>query len=134
MGGGGLQALGQGACGLTPRPDLPRAPSLCQQQLPATGVPITHQRFDQMRDMFDDYVRTRTLHNWKFWVVSSLGQWRGERCSRTRLGPMQAPLPGPGRVSELLPEERAPILPPPSRPLASWPAALPSGGLGAEGN
>lgn len=25
-----------------------------------------------MRDMFDDYVRTRTLHNWKFWVVSTL--------------------------------------------------------------
>lgn len=48
-------------------------PSLCQQQLPATGVPITHQRFDQMRDMFDDYVRTRTLHNWKFWVVSLFG-------------------------------------------------------------
>ncbi|XP_061064323.1 carbohydrate-responsive element-binding protein isoform X2 [Eubalaena glacialis] len=70
--GGALQALGQGACGLTPRPDLPRAPSLCQQQLPATGVPITHQRFDQMRDMFDDYVRTRTLHNWKFWVFSIL--------------------------------------------------------------
>ncbi|ELR58470.1 Williams-Beuren syndrome chromosomal region 14 protein [Bos mutus] len=62
----------QGACCLTPRPDPPRAPSLCQQQLPATGVPITHQRFDQMRDMFDDYVRTRTLHNWKFWVFSIL--------------------------------------------------------------
>ncbi|XP_029076963.1 carbohydrate-responsive element-binding protein isoform X4 [Monodon monoceros] len=70
--GGALQALGQGACCLAPRPDLPRAPSLCQQQLPATGVPITHQRFDQMRDMFDDYVRTRTLHNWKFWVFSIL--------------------------------------------------------------
>ncbi|KAM6155378.1 carbohydrate-responsive element-binding protein [Rhynchocyon petersi] len=46
--------------------------NLCQQQLPATGVPITHQRFDQMRDMFDHYVRTRTLHNWKFWVFSIL--------------------------------------------------------------
>ncbi|KAJ1067458.1 hypothetical protein K5549_010576 [Capra hircus] len=54
--------------------ELNAAINLCQQQLPATGVPITHQRFDQMRDMFDDYVRTRTLHNWKFWVVSSLGQ------------------------------------------------------------
>lgn len=60
-----------------PSPDRPPAPSLCQQQLPATGVPITHQRFDQMRDMFDDYVRTRTLHNWKFWVVSSLSRWGG---------------------------------------------------------
>ncbi|XP_065748604.1 carbohydrate-responsive element-binding protein [Phocoena phocoena] len=51
---------------------LNAAINLCQQQLPATGVPITHQRFDQMRDMFDDYVRTRTLHNWKFWVFSVL--------------------------------------------------------------
>lgn len=56
----------------------PLPPSLCQQQLPATGVPITHQRFDQMRDMFDEYVRTRTLHNWKFWVVSSPGQQWGQ--------------------------------------------------------
>uniref|UniRef100_A0A452RPL4 MLX interacting protein like n=1 Tax=Ursus americanus TaxID=9643 RepID=A0A452RPL4_URSAM len=52
--------------------ELNAAINLCQQQLPATGVPITHQRFDQMRDMFDDYVRTRTLHNWKFWVFSVL--------------------------------------------------------------
>ncbi|XP_056675748.1 carbohydrate-responsive element-binding protein isoform X2 [Monodelphis domestica] len=52
--------------------ELNAAINLCQQQLPATGVPITHQRFDQMRDMFEDYVRTRTLHNWKFWVFSLL--------------------------------------------------------------
>uniref|UniRef100_A0A8C9DCA0 MLX interacting protein like n=1 Tax=Panthera leo TaxID=9689 RepID=A0A8C9DCA0_PANLE len=52
--------------------ELNAAINLCQQQLPATGVPITHQRFDQMRDMFNDYVRTRTLHNWKFWVFSIL--------------------------------------------------------------
>ncbi|XP_059549455.1 carbohydrate-responsive element-binding protein isoform X5 [Myotis daubentonii] len=52
--------------------ELNAAINLCQQQLPATGVPITHQRFDQMRDMFDDYVRARTLHNWKFWVFSIL--------------------------------------------------------------
>ncbi|XP_043387294.1 carbohydrate-responsive element-binding protein isoform X2 [Chelonia mydas] len=44
--------------------------NLCQQQLPATGVPITRQRFDQMRDMFDEYVRSCTLQNWKFWVFS----------------------------------------------------------------
>lgn len=48
-------------------------------------MPITHQRFNQMRDMFDDYVRARTLHNWKFWVVSSLGRRQGECCSQTRL-------------------------------------------------
>ncbi|XP_042542842.1 carbohydrate-responsive element-binding protein isoform X1 [Dipodomys spectabilis] len=52
--------------------ELNAAINLCQQQLPATGVPITHQRFDHMRHMFDDYVRTRTLHNWKFWVFSIL--------------------------------------------------------------
>ncbi|XP_004705682.1 carbohydrate-responsive element-binding protein isoform X1 [Echinops telfairi] len=52
--------------------ELNAAINQCQQQLPATGVPITHQRFDQMRDMFDNYVRTRTLHNWKFWVFSIL--------------------------------------------------------------
>ncbi|XP_009998506.1 PREDICTED: carbohydrate-responsive element-binding protein [Chaetura pelagica] len=46
------------------------APSLCQEQLPATGVPITRQRFDQMRGMFDEYVRSSTLQNWKFWIVS----------------------------------------------------------------
>ncbi|XP_029469402.1 carbohydrate-responsive element-binding protein [Rhinatrema bivittatum] len=44
--------------------------NLCQQQLPATGVPITRQRFDQMRKMFDEYVQSRTLQNWKFWVFS----------------------------------------------------------------
>lgn len=44
--------------------------SSCQQQLPATGVPVTRQRFDHMRKMFDEYVRNRTLQNWKFWIVS----------------------------------------------------------------
>ncbi|OWK61205.1 MLX-interacting protein [Lonchura striata] len=42
----------------------------CQQQLPATGVPVTRKRFDHMRKMFDEYVRIRTLQNWKFWIVS----------------------------------------------------------------
>ncbi|XP_054851856.1 MLX-interacting protein [Eublepharis macularius] len=42
----------------------------CQRQLPATGVPITRQRFDQMRSMFEEYVRNRTLQNWKFWIFS----------------------------------------------------------------
>ncbi|XP_067393846.1 carbohydrate-responsive element-binding protein isoform X2 [Emydura macquarii macquarii] len=49
---------------------LNAAINLCQQQLPATGVPITRQRFDQMRDMFEEYVRSSTLQNWKFWVFS----------------------------------------------------------------
>ncbi|NWU91060.1 MLXIP protein, partial [Upupa epops] len=42
----------------------------CQQQLPATGAPVTQQRFDRMRKMFDEYVRSRTLQNWKFWIFS----------------------------------------------------------------
>lgn len=44
--------------------------SACQQQLPATGVPITRQRFDYMRQKFREYVRAQTLQNWKFWIVS----------------------------------------------------------------
>ncbi|XP_060548130.1 MLX-interacting protein [Pantherophis guttatus] len=42
----------------------------CQQQLPATGVPITRQRFDQMRNMFEDYIRNRSQQNLKFWIFS----------------------------------------------------------------
>ncbi|NXU50772.1 MLXPL protein, partial [Turnix velox] len=46
--------------------------NLCQEQLPATGVPITRQRFDRMRSLFDEYVRSSTLQNWKFWIFSIL--------------------------------------------------------------
>ncbi|NXJ15428.1 MLXIP protein, partial [Odontophorus gujanensis] len=42
----------------------------CQQRLPATGVPVTWQRFDHVRSMFDEYVRNSTLQNWKFWIFS----------------------------------------------------------------
>ncbi|XP_055054161.2 carbohydrate-responsive element-binding protein isoform X2 [Misgurnus anguillicaudatus] len=41
-----------------------------QQQLPATGVPITRQRFDLMREKFREYVRVQTLQDWKFWIFS----------------------------------------------------------------
>ncbi|CAB1319809.1 unnamed protein product [Coregonus sp. 'balchen'] len=44
--------------------------NVCQEQLPATGVPITRHRFDHMREKFDEYVKSRTLQNWKFWIVS----------------------------------------------------------------
>lgn len=44
--------------------------SLCQEQLPATGVPVTRNRYDHMQEKFDEYVKTRTLQNWKFWVFS----------------------------------------------------------------
>ncbi|KAJ8394314.1 hypothetical protein AAFF_G00047210 [Aldrovandia affinis] len=44
--------------------------SSCHQKLPATGVPVTQPRFDYMWDNFNDYVRNRTLQNWKFWIFS----------------------------------------------------------------
>ncbi|XP_040005787.1 carbohydrate-responsive element-binding protein-like isoform X2 [Xiphias gladius] len=49
---------------------LNSAINACQQQLPATGVPITRQRFDHMRQKFREYVRAQTLQNWKFWIFS----------------------------------------------------------------
>ncbi|RXN12752.1 carbohydrate-responsive element-binding -like protein [Labeo rohita] len=49
---------------------LNTAINACQQQLPATGVPITRQRFDHMREKFREYVRAQTLQNWKFWIFS----------------------------------------------------------------
>ncbi|XP_026777279.3 carbohydrate-responsive element-binding protein-like [Pangasianodon hypophthalmus] len=49
---------------------LNSAINVCQQQLPATGVPITRQRFDHMRERFREYVQAQTLQNWKFWIFS----------------------------------------------------------------
>uniref|UniRef100_UPI0037E8C12C carbohydrate-responsive element-binding protein n=1 Tax=Semicossyphus pulcher TaxID=241346 RepID=UPI0037E8C12C len=49
---------------------LNSAINACQQQLPATGVPITRQRFDHMRQKFREYVQAQTLQNWKFWIFS----------------------------------------------------------------
>ncbi|XP_026865085.2 MLX-interacting protein isoform X1 [Electrophorus electricus] len=42
----------------------------CQEQLPPTGVPITRHRFDHMKEKYDEYVKNRTLQNWKFWIFS----------------------------------------------------------------
>ncbi|XP_066227145.1 MLX-interacting protein isoform X2 [Saccopteryx leptura] len=42
----------------------------CQQLLPATGVPVSRCQFGHMTDMFDEYVKSRTLQNWKFWIFS----------------------------------------------------------------
>lgn len=44
--------------------------SNCQAMLPATGAPVSRQRASKMREMFNEYVRIRTLENWKFWIVS----------------------------------------------------------------
>ncbi|KAG8597659.1 hypothetical protein GDO81_002351 [Engystomops pustulosus] len=50
--------------------ELHHAISCCQEQLPATGVPVTPQRVEHTRDLFDKYVKSRTLENWKFWIFS----------------------------------------------------------------
>ncbi|XP_013000251.1 MLX-interacting protein isoform X3 [Cavia porcellus] len=42
----------------------------CQQLLPASGVSVTPRQVDHMTDMFDEYVKSRTLQNWKFWIFS----------------------------------------------------------------
>ncbi|XP_070760126.1 MLX-interacting protein [Enoplosus armatus] len=44
--------------------------NFCQEQLPATGVPIRRYRFDHMQEKFNEYVKNRTLQNWKFWIFS----------------------------------------------------------------
>uniref|UniRef100_A0A1A7WZ79 MLX interacting protein n=1 Tax=Iconisemion striatum TaxID=60296 RepID=A0A1A7WZ79_9TELE len=44
--------------------------NLCQEQLPATGVPMRRSRLDYMQEKFNEYVKTRTLQNWKFWIFS----------------------------------------------------------------
>lgn len=49
---------------------LNSAISNVQSQLPETGVPVTRQRKDQMKEMFDEYVRIRTNENSKFWIFS----------------------------------------------------------------
>ncbi|XP_056601864.1 MLX-interacting protein isoform X2 [Triplophysa dalaica] len=48
--------------------------NLCQEQLPATGAPVTRHRFDHMKEKFEDYVKSRTLQNWKFWIFSVIIQ------------------------------------------------------------
>ncbi|XP_032679686.1 MLX-interacting protein isoform X2 [Odontomachus brunneus] len=46
--------------------------SNCQSMLPATGAPVSSHRTSKMKEMFDEYVRTRTQENWKFWIFSIL--------------------------------------------------------------
>lgn len=43
--------------------------SNCQSLLPATGAPVSRRQDNKMQEMFDEYVRTRTMENWKFWIV-----------------------------------------------------------------
>ena len=46
-----------------------------QEELPAAGVMVAPPAASQpapadMQSMFEEYMRTRTRHNWKFWIVS----------------------------------------------------------------
>lgn len=43
---------------------------ICQEQLPATGVPVRRHHFDHMQEKFNEYIKSRTLQNWKFWIFS----------------------------------------------------------------
>lgn len=43
-----------------------------QAMLPASGAPVTRVRQHRLREMLDDYVRERTLSNWRFFVFSQL--------------------------------------------------------------
>lgn len=49
---------------------LNQAIKVCQSQLPATGAPVPCQRPNKIHKMFEEYVRNRTLQNWKFWIFS----------------------------------------------------------------
>lgn len=44
--------------------------SNCQSLLPATGAPVSRRRDSKMQEMFDDYVKKRTMEDWKFWIFS----------------------------------------------------------------
>lgn len=40
-----------------------------------------------MKDMFEEYVKSRTLQNWKFWIVSLLQALSGGGPGSTEGGP-----------------------------------------------
>lgn len=42
-----------------------------QSQLPASGAPALPPQSDQTSQLYEEYVRQRTLQNWRFWLVSS---------------------------------------------------------------
>lgn len=48
--------------------------SHAQSQLPATGAPMSHSRHNKLDQMYQEYVRERTLSSWKFYIFSMLGQ------------------------------------------------------------
>jgi len=50
--------------------------SCCQSQLPASGIvpTIPRRKSEQYAEQLQDYICTRTLSNWKYWIVSFLLQ------------------------------------------------------------
>lgn len=46
--------------------------SLYQTQLPAAGGPVGCQRTNRAREMLQDYIKRRSMENWKFWVFSTM--------------------------------------------------------------
>jgi MAX-like protein X len=50
--------------------ELNAAITKCQENLPASGVPVTRQRFVENRRRFQEYIQRRTLQNYKFWIYS----------------------------------------------------------------
>ena len=44
--------------------------SIFQNQLPATGAPVSGMRPGQIKERFEGYVRDKTQQNWKFWMVN----------------------------------------------------------------
>ncbi|XP_043372800.1 MLX-interacting protein-like isoform X12 [Dermochelys coriacea] len=43
-----------------------------QRQLPPSGIPVAPPCSDHTGQLYDDYVRQRTLQNWRFWLFSML--------------------------------------------------------------
>lgn len=39
-----------------------------QTSLPASGAPVSRQRTGRVKELYQQYVRQRTLDNWKFWI------------------------------------------------------------------
>ncbi|XP_045471854.1 MLX-interacting protein isoform X2 [Harmonia axyridis] len=44
--------------------------SNCQSMLPTNIAPINIRRDGKMQELFDEYVRNRTVENWKYWIFS----------------------------------------------------------------
>ncbi|XP_055591465.1 MLX-interacting protein isoform X2 [Uranotaenia lowii] len=43
-----------------------------QTALPASGAPVSRQRTGRVKELYQQYVRQRTLDNWKFWIFGMI--------------------------------------------------------------